>query len=52
MASKTNMVVGHWNNFFTPNTINHATQERRMIDLDGSLREGILSATQQDESIE
>lgn len=33
----TNMVVGHWNNFFTHIPINLATQERRMVDLDESL---------------
>ena len=49
MAGKTNMVVGHWNNFFTHIPISLATQERRMVDLDGALWEGILSATQQDE---
>lgn len=49
MAGKTNMVVGHWNNYFTHVPISLATQERRMVDLDGALWEGILSATQQDE---
>ena len=33
-ASKINMVVGHWNNFFTHIPINQATEERRMVDLD------------------
>lgn len=48
MAGRTNMVIGHWNNFFTHVPIALATQERRMVDLDGSLWKGILSATQQD----
>lgn len=36
-AGKTNIVVGNWNNFFTHIPINQATEDRRMVDLDGSL---------------
>jgi 6-phosphofructokinase 1 len=49
MAGKTNMVIGHWNNYFTHVPIPLATQERRKIDLDGALWKGVLSATRQHE---
>ena len=48
MAGKTDVVIGHWNNFFTHVPIALATQERRMVDLDGALWKGVLSSTQQD----
>lgn len=48
MAGKTDVVIGHWNNFFTHVPIALATQQRRMVDLDGALWKGVLSATQQD----
>jgi len=47
MSGKTNLVIGHWNNFFTHVPINLATSARRMIDLDGVLWKGVLSTTQQ-----
>ncbi len=49
MAGKTNMVIGHWNNYFTHVPIPLATQERRKIDLDGALWNGVLSATRQND---
>ena len=48
MAGKTNLLIGHWNNFFTHVPIALATEQRRMIDLDSVLWKGVLSATQQD----
>ena len=48
MAGKTNLLIGHWNNFFTHVPIALATEQRRMIDLDSALWKGVLSATQQD----
>lgn len=47
MAGKTNLVVGHWNNFFTHIPIPLATLERKKIDLDGALWKGVLSSTRQ-----
>ena len=49
MSGKTNLVIGYWNNFFTHVPIKLATKERRMVDLDGALWRGVISATQQDE---
>jgi 6-phosphofructokinase 1 len=51
MSGKTNMVIGHWNNFFTHVPIDLATSERRMIDLDSVLWKGVLSTTQQAEAL-
>jgi 6-phosphofructokinase 1 len=51
MSGKTNMVIGHWNNFFTHVPIDLATSERRMIDLDSVLWKGVLSTTQQAEDL-
>ena len=48
MAGKTNMVVGHWNNFFTHVPISLATTERKMVDIKGSLWRSVTSSTQQD----
>ena len=48
MAGKTDLVIGHWNNFFTNVPISLATSERRAVDLDGALWNGVLSATRQD----
>ncbi len=48
MAGKTDVVIGHWNNFFTHVPIALATQQRRMVDLDGALWKGVISATQQE----
>jgi 6-phosphofructokinase 1 len=47
MSGKTNLVIGHWNNFFTHVPIDLATSERRMIDLESVLWKGVLSTTQQ-----
>jgi 6-phosphofructokinase 1 len=49
MAGKTNMVIGHWNNYFTHVPIELATRERLKIDLDGALWKGVLSATRQND---
>jgi len=49
MAGKTNVVIGHWNNYFTHVPISLATHERRKIDLDGGLWKGVLSATRQND---
>ena len=51
MSGKTNLVIGHWNNFFTHVPINLATSARRMIDLDGVLWKGVLSTTQQETNL-
>ena len=51
MSGKTNLVIGHWNNFFTHVPIDLATSERRMIDLDSVLWKGVVSTTQQDEEL-
>ena len=48
MAGKTNLLIGHWNNFFTHVPIALATEQRRVIDLDSALWKGVLCATQQD----
>ena len=48
MAGKTNLAIGYWNNFFTHVPIALATEERRMVSLDGALWRGVLSATQQE----
>ena len=48
MAGKTNILIGHWNNFFTHVPIELATGVRRKIDLDSALWRGVLSVTQQD----
>ena len=47
MAGKTNLAIGYWNNFFTHVPISLATEERRMVSLNGALWRGVLSATQQ-----
>ena len=47
MSGKTNMVVGHWNNFFTHTPISLATTERKMVDLKGALWRSVMSSTQQ-----
>ena len=47
MSGKTNLVIGYWNNFFTHVPIHLATKERRMVDLNGALWRGVISATQQ-----
>ena len=52
MSGKTNLVIGHWNNFFTHVPIDLATSERRMIDLDSVLWKGVISTTQQDDDLE
>ena len=52
MSGKTNLVIGHWNNFFTHVPIDLATSERRMIDLDSVLWKGVISTTQQDDNLE
>lgn len=49
MAGKTGLVVGQWNNYFTHVPIALATQERKKLDLDGALWNGVLNATKQDE---
>jgi 6-phosphofructokinase 1 len=46
MAGKTNILIGHWNNFFTHVPIHLATKHRRLIDLDEVLWQGVLSSTQ------
>ncbi len=48
MAGKTNLAIGYWNNFFTHVPIALATEERRMVSLDGALWRGVISATQQE----
>ena len=48
MAGKTNLVIGYWNNFFTHVPIALATEERRMVSLNGALWRGVLSTTQQE----
>ena len=50
-SGKTNLVIGHWNNFFTHVPINLATSARRMIDLDDVLWKGVLSTTQQETNL-
>ena len=47
MAGKTNLAIGYWNNFFTHVPIALATEERRMVSLEGALWRGVISATQQ-----
>ena len=47
MAGKTDLLIGHWNNFFTHVPISLATNERRKVDLNSSLWKGVLSSTQQ-----
>lgn len=37
MAGKTNLVIGHWNNFFTHVPIKLSTLERKLLDLKGDL---------------
>ena len=37
MAGKTNLVIGHWNNFFTHVPIELATSERKLLDLRSDL---------------
>jgi 6-phosphofructokinase 1 len=49
MAGKTNIVIGHWNNYFTHVPIKLATRERLRIDLDGALWKGVVSATRQND---
>ena len=51
MSGKTNLVIGHWNNFFTHVPIDLATSERRMIDLDSVLWKGVVSTTQQEKDL-
>ena len=51
MSGKTNLVIGHWNNFFTHVPISLATSERRMIDLDSVLWKGVVSTTQQEKDL-
>jgi 6-phosphofructokinase 1 len=48
MAGKTNLAIGYWNNFFTHVPIALATEERRMVSLNGALWRGVLSTTQQE----
>lgn len=48
MAGKTNLAIGYWNNFFTHVPIALATEERRMVSLEGALWRGVISATQQE----
>ncbi len=48
MAGKTNLAIGYWNNFFTHVPIALATEERRMVSLNGALWRGVPSATQQE----
>ncbi len=52
MSGKTNLVIGYWNNFFTHVPIHLATKERRMVDLDGALWRGVVSATQQNKTFD
>jgi 6-phosphofructokinase 1 len=47
MAGKTDIVIGHWNNYFTHVPIALATLARHKIDLDGALWKGVLCATRQ-----
>ncbi len=47
MAGKTNLLIGHWNNFFTHVPITLATEKRRKVDISGALWTGVLSSTQQ-----
>tara|TARA_B100001093_G_C26664677_1_gene943468 strand:- start:409 stop:606 length:198 start_codon:yes stop_codon:yes gene_type:complete len=47
MSSKTNLVIGYWNNFFTHTPIHLATKQRRIVELDSALWRGVVSTTQQ-----
>ena len=49
LAGKTNLLIGHWNNFFTHVPISLATRERRKVDVDGALWNGVLGTTQQND---
>jgi 6-phosphofructokinase 1 len=51
MAGKTGLLVGHWNNYFTHVPIALATRERKKLEIDGALWNGVLSATKQNEHL-
>lgn len=49
MAGKTDMVVGSWGRNFTHVPIALATQNRKQVDIDGSLWHAVLGSTRQEE---
>jgi 6-phosphofructokinase 1 len=49
MAGKTGLLVGHWNNYFTHVPIALATRERKKLEIDGAIWNGVLIATKQNE---
>ena len=48
MSGKNNHVIGCWINFFKNVPIKLATNDRRMVDLEGALWRRVMSATRQD----
>ena len=48
MSSKTDHVIGYWINLFKNVPIILATDDRRMVDLEGALWRRVMSATHQD----
>ncbi|MEA2013519.1 MAG: ATP-dependent 6-phosphofructokinase [Verrucomicrobiota bacterium] len=49
MAGKTNMVVGHWNSYFTHVPIKLATMKRRKVNIKSPLWQAVLASTRQSE---
>ncbi len=47
MAGKTNMIIGHWNNFFVHVPIPLTTDTRKQVNTDGKLWQTVLEATGQ-----
>jgi len=49
MAGKTNMIIGHWNNFFVHVPMPLTTDKRKQVNTDGKLWQTVLEATGQGE---
>jgi 6-phosphofructokinase 1 len=47
MAGKTNMIIGHWNNFFVHVPMPLTTDKRKQVNTDGKLWQTVLEATGQ-----
>lgn len=47
MAGKTNMIIGHWNNFFVHVPMPLTTDTRKQVNTDGKLWQTVLEATGQ-----
>jgi len=47
MAGKTNMIIGHWNNFFVNVPIPMTAGKRKRVNPDGKLWQTVLEATGQ-----